>query len=166
MKAILDKLSSYNIFNYLFPGFLFVIVGEKLTSIPLFYEKWFIGMFLYYFYGLVISRIGSMVVEPILKRVQFVQFADYKDYVAASKLDSKIEIFSEQNNMYRTLCSLTLVLIFLKATDKIKDVLSWGADVNSFIFLAGLLILFLFSYRKQTRYVVQRVRGAQKEKQE
>ena len=166
MKSILEKLSSYNIFNYLFPGFLFVIVGEKLTSVPLFYEKWFIGIFLYYFYGLVISRIGSMVVEPILKRFQFVQFADYKDYVAASKLDSKIEIFSEQNNMYRTLCSLTLVLIFLKAADKIKDALSWGADVNSFIFLAGLLILFLFSYRKQTRYVVQRVRSAQKEKQE
>ena len=166
MKTIIEKLSSYNIFNYLLPGTVFVGLGEKLTSFSLIQKNWIVGVFLYYFIGLIISRLGSLIVEPFLKWIKFVRFAGYEDYVAASKLDSKIEIFSEQNNMYRTLCSLALVLIFVKAADKIRDVLSWGADVNSFIFLAGLLILFLFSYRKQTRYVVQRVRSAQKEKQE
>lgn len=166
MKAILDKLSSYNIFNYLFPGFLFVIVGEKFTSISLLYEKWFIGVFLYYFYGLVISRLGSLIVEPLLKRVKFVQFAPYKDYLEAAKLDARIEIFSEQNNMYRTLCSMSILLIALKIAEQIKDAWPWGADVNSFIFVIGLLVIFLFSYRKQTQYVVQRVTAAlEKERQ-
>ena len=166
MKAILDKLSSYNIFNYLLPGFLFVIVGEKLTSIPLFYEKWFIGIFLYYFIGIIISRIGSLIVEPLLKRIKFVQFAPYKDYVEASKSDSKIEILSEQNNMFRTLCAMSIMLIGLKIGEKIKDTWPWGADVNSFIFVVGLFILFLFSYRKQTQYVVQRIKNALEKEQE
>ena len=166
MKAILEKLSSYNIFNYLLPGFLFVIVGEKFTSISLLYEKWFIGVFLYYFYGLVISRLGSLIVESLLKRVKFVQFAPYPDYLEASKLDARIETFSEQNNMYRTLCSMSILLLALKIAEQIKDAWPWGADVNSFIFVIGLLVLFLFSYRKQTQYVVQRVTAAlEKERQ-
>ena len=166
MKSILEKLSSYNIFNYLLPGFLFVIVGEKLTSFSLFYERWFIGVFLYYFYGLIISRIGSLVVEPFLKWIKFVKYVDYQTYVEASKSDPKIEILSEQNNMFRTLCSIVLILICLKAYDKMKEVLSWGTDINEFIFLVVLLALFLFSYRKSTQYVVRRAKIAQKKEQE
>ena len=166
MKAILEKLSSYNIFNYLLPGLLFVSLGEKLTSFSLIQRNWIIGVFLYYFTGLIISRFGSLVVEPLLKWIKFVRFADYKDYVESSKSDSKIEILSEQNNMYRTLCSMSIMLIGLKIGEKIKDTWPWGADVNGFIFLVGFLVLFLFSYRKQTQYVVQRVRNAQKKEQE
>ena len=32
MKDIIDKISSYNIFNYLFPGVLFVIIAKRLTD--------------------------------------------------------------------------------------------------------------------------------------
>ena len=35
MKAILEKLSAYNIFSYLLPGLLFVSLGERLTSFSL-----------------------------------------------------------------------------------------------------------------------------------
>ena len=165
MKAILEKLSSYNIFNYLLPGLLFVGLGEKLTSFSLIQRNWIFGIFLYYFTGLVISRIGSLVVEPILKWIKFVRFADYKDYVEASKSDSKIEVLSEQNNMFRTLCSMSIMLIGLKIGEKIKDAFPWGTDVNGFIVMVSFLIIFLFSYRKQTQYVVQRVRNAQEEQE-
>ena len=166
MKAILEKLSSYNIFNYLFPGFLFVIVGEQLTTFSLFYKKWFIGVFLYYFYGLIISRIGSLIVRPLLKNIKFINEKSYEQYVPASKLDPKIEIFSEQNNMYRTLCAMFILLIILKICDELKDVLPWREAAYGFIFLVGLLILFLFSYRKQTGYVVERIEIALKKEKE
>jgi len=35
MKDILDKLSSYNIFNYLLPGVVFVVLAEALTTFHL-----------------------------------------------------------------------------------------------------------------------------------
>ena len=82
-----------------------------------------IGLFLYYFIGLIISRIGSLILEPFLKLIKFVRFADYEDYVMASKSDPKIDLFSEQNNMYRTLCSLFIMLILFKIFDSIKDTL-------------------------------------------
>ena len=163
MKDLLDKLSSYNIFNYLLPGTIFAGLGEKLTSYSLIQDNLLIGLFLYYFIGLIISRIGSLTVEPFLKWIRLVEFADYKDYVKASELDPKIELFSEQNNMYRTLCSLLITLLFFKIYNEIKNALSWGSDINvviDFVFLLAVLALFLFSYKKQTEYVVRRVKIA------
>ena len=163
MKDLIDKLSSYNIFNYFLPGILFVGLAEKVTSSSLIQENLMIGLFLYYFIGLIISRIGSLILEPFLKLIKFVRFADYKDYVMASKSDPKIDLFSEQNNMYRTLCSLFIMLILFKIFDSIKDTLPWNDDTSSFILLLGFLVMFLFSYRKQTEYIVKRIKTTQKE---
>ena len=148
MKDLLDKLSSYNIFNYLLPGTIFAGLGEQLTSHSLIQDNLLIGLFLYYFIGLIISRIGSLTVEPFLKWIKLVQFADYKDYVKASELDPKIELFSEQNNMYRTLCSLFMTLLLFKIYDEIKNALSWGSDINvaiNFVFFdSGLSPVSVF----------------------
>ena len=163
MKDIIEKLSSYNVFNYLLPGTLFVGLGEKITDFPLIQKNLIVAVFLYYFIGLIISRIGSLIVEPVLKRIKLIQFADYEDYVEASKSDSKIELLSEQNNMYRGLCSLPLMLICLKIYEKNMLALPWSVNTSHFIFLAGLLVLFLFAYRKQTQYVVLRINMKQKE---
>ena len=166
MKELIDKLSSYNIFNYLLPGALFAGLGEKITTYSLVHENFIIGLFLYYFIGLIISRIGSLTVEPFLKWIRLVKFADYEDFVKASILDSKIELFSELNNMYRTLCSLLVALILYKIYDGVVEFQSWNPDTRDLIFLIGLLALFLFSYRKQTKYVVKRVEIALENKEE
>lgn len=119
------------------------------------------ALFLYYFIGLIISRIGSLTVEPILKTSKILQFASRKDFVKASESDPKIEILSEQNNMYRTLCSMSIILIVLVVYDQIKPNVPWGTHVNGIVFLVALTVLFVFSYRKQTRYISERVAIAQ-----
>ena len=111
IKDLLERLSSYNVFNYLLPGVLFAAIGDKLTTYTLLHDDMVVALFVYYFYGLVISRLGSLIVEPLLKRSRFIRFAPYKDFVATSRVDTKIEILSEANNMYRTLCALFVCLI-------------------------------------------------------
>ena len=169
MKEVIDRLSSYNIFNYLLPGTIFAVLGDKLTSYSFIQDNILIGLFLYYFIGLIISRIGSLALEPLLrfkikirnKKFKFVKFAKYENYVKASKLDPKIELFSELNNMYRTLCSLSIVLILLKIYDGVEEFQSWNPDTRDLVFFIGLLVLFLLSYKKQTeKYVVKRVKIA------
>ncbi len=166
MKVILEKLSAYHIFSYLLPGFLFVILGERLTSFSLIQRSWVVGIVLYCFIGLVISRVGLLIVKPVLERIGFVKDAPYEDYVEASKSDSKIDILSAQNNLLRTLCAMVMMLIGLKIGEKVIGVLPWGADVYDFIVLAALFALFLCSYRKQTQEVVRRVRFARKKEAE
>ena len=166
MKAVLEKLSAYHIFSYLLPGLLFAILGERLTSFSLIQRSWIVGIVLYYFIGLVISRVGTLIVKPVLERIGFVKDAPYADYVEASKSDSRIDILSAQNNLFRTLCAMFMMLIGLKIGEKVIGVLPWGADVYDFIVLVVLFALFLFSYRKQTQEVVRRVGYVGKKGQE
>ena len=98
MKDILDKLTTYNIFNYLFPGVLFVIIAKATTDYDFIQEDNLLGAFLYYFIGMTVSRFGSVIIEPLFKKIKFLNFRDYKEYVVASKQDTKIELLSEVNN--------------------------------------------------------------------
>jgi predicted ATPase with chaperone activity len=40
-------------------------------------------------------------VEPFLKKIKFVTFADYKDFLEIQKIDPTISDLSEENNIYR-----------------------------------------------------------------
>jgi len=160
MSEILDKISSYNIFNYLLPGALFVSLSKQISDRNFVQEDVFVALFTYYFIGLVISRIGSLLLEPLLKKVKFVVFSNYGSYLAALEKDPKINELSESNNMYRTLCSLFLFLLGLMLFDQ---VVANFPIIEEYISIFGtllLLILFLFSYRKQTSYINKRVEAS------
>ncbi len=158
MKEILSKISSYNLFNYLLPGVIFAIIASKTARYSFIQQDIVTGLFLYYFIGMVVSRFGSLVIEPLLKKLSFLQFANYKDFVVASKNDKKIELLSEVNNTYRTLCSLFTLLLLLKLYEKIESYCSVLKDYNAFILTILLLAMFLLSYRKQTSYIAKRIK--------
>lgn len=157
MENIINKISSYNLFNYLLPGILFVVITKYFTQYSFIQNDVIIGAFVYYFIGLVISRIGSLVIEPMFKKIKFLKFTDYKDFVSASKIDSKIDILSEANNTYRTLCSLFLLLLLFRIYQLINDKFQWLNYYNPYILLGLLFIMFLFAYRKQTKYITKRI---------
>lgn len=163
MKDILDKLTSYNIFNYLFPGILFVSIAKYFTSYDLILENNFIGAFLYYFIGMVISRFGSLCIEPILKKTKFVRFSEYSDFILASNKDNKIELFSEVNNTYRTITAMLLLLLTLKLYNHFDFQYNFPKGVSLSIVIVLILAMFLFSYRKQTGYINKRITSAKQQ---
>ena len=163
MKELLDKLSSYNIFNYLLPGVIFSVLAEHLTRFKFIPDDILVAVFVFYFIGQIVSRIGSLVIEPVLRKISFVKFADYPDYVKASKKDTLIETLSEVNNSYRTYTSLFLLLIIFKAYALLAAVYSPLESAAPYVLILGLLVLFLFAYRKQTEYVAKRVARTIKE---
>jgi hypothetical protein len=164
MKDILQKLSTYNIFNYLLPGIVFVALLRQYTSFDLIVDELLIGAFLYYFIGMIISRIGSIVIEPILRKSGIVKFSDYPKFVLASKKDDKIELFSEINNTYRTLISMLLILLLVVIYENIVFLMDLNDTLISIIGLVFLTILFLLSYRKQTEYINKRIDAQNNEK--
>ena len=157
MKEVFEKISSYNIFNFLVPGILFVIFSKVFIGYNLFLQNDFMGAFLYYFIGMIISRFGSLIIEPFLKWSTFIKFADYKRFVLASQKDEKIAVLSEVNNTYRTLLSLFILLLGLKAFRFLKFRFAISDNCTYFILIFLLLIMFLFSYRKQTNYITKRI---------
>jgi glycerol uptake facilitator-like aquaporin len=157
MKEIVDKLSSYNFFNYLLPGTLFVVILDKITSFSFVQKDIIVAAFLYYFVGLVISRFGSLIVEPLLKKSSFLKFTDYKQFVIASKKDPKIDLLSEANNIYRSFTAMLILLTLLKFYDLIRTSNKSLENYDPYLLIGILLIMFLFSYRKQTNYITKRI---------
>jgi hypothetical protein len=150
MSELLQKLSTYNIFNYLFPGVVFVILLNRYTEINLVVDDVILGMFLYYFFGLVLSRIGSILIEPALRCTKIVEFSDYARFIRASKLDDKIELLSEVNNMHRTIIAMLVVLLAISICNgSVTCLLTAG--------LLGIVTLFVLSYRKQTSFITKRI---------
>jgi hypothetical protein len=157
MKDLLDKISSYNIFNYLLPGIIFVVFSKEAVGYNFIQENNLLGAFLYYFIGMVVSRFGSVIIEPILKKISFLKFKEYKFYVLASKQDTKLELLSEVNNTYRTISSLFILLFLFKAYKFFEIRYSLSEAFTLIIVASLILLLFLFSYRKQTNYIAKRI---------
>ena len=156
LKDLISRLSSYNLFTNLLPGVLFVALLKEFTKFNLIFEPVFLGLFLYYFIGIVINRIGSLVVEPILRKTKFLTFIDYPKFVKASKMDKKIEVLSENNNMCRSLVSLCVLLLLAIGYEWLMSKWTFVDTHSNVILIVLLFLIFLFSYRKQTKYVVKR----------
>ena len=162
MNDILEKIGAYNLFNFLLPGVLFAVVLEQITLYSITHENLAIGTFIYYFTGLVISRFGSLIIEPFLKKILFLRFAPYKDFVSASKNDSKIELLSQENNMYRTFVALFVLLIFAKVYEFASVKFPILNEQVVLFVVVIMLVGFLFSYRKQTSYITKRIESIDK----
>jgi len=159
MKDFLDKLYSYNIFNFLLPGTIFIIILNRTTHYSFDQADIIAGAFVYYFVGLVISRVGSLVVEPILKKISFIKFADYREFVSASKKDERIDLLSESNNTFRTIIAMFILLILLKLWELVELKIPMIKIGDPYILIGALLILFLYSYRKQTDFITKRIKA-------
>lgn len=156
VNDLLSKISSYNIFNYLFPGAVFSVLAERygLLQSPKDISS---QLLWYYFIGLVISRVGSIIVEPILRRWSFVVYSDYPSFLRASAADPKLEIMVEVCNTYRTLATAFALLLLSMLSDLCANKIGVPGPWKERMVLAPLLVLFLFSFRKQSGYVSNRV---------
>lgn len=157
MNEFLDKISSYNIFTNLLPGVVFCFLADNSFGYSLIQDDVIVGMFLYYFVGLVISRIGSIVVEPLLIRCRIIKYAAYKDYVVVSRSDPKISQLLETNNMYRSGTALAACLLVVSIFVQLANYFQWSTTISSIVAFAVLFVLFLASFSKQTSYIRQRV---------
>lgn len=158
MKELLDKIGAYNIFNFLLPGVIFSVLLKHLTSYSILQEDLVLGAFLYYFVGLVISRFGSLVIEPLLKKLSFIKFALYADFISASKNDPKIELLSQENNMYRTFIAMFVLLIGAKLFDLASRKFPMLNEHGVVLAVIVLFVGFLLAYRKQTTYITNRIK--------
>lgn len=157
MEKLFEKISSYNIFNFIIPGAVFTVISEHLEILFPPSKEILAEVIWYYFVGAVVSRVGSVIIEPLLRWLRFVKHAPYTAYLEACEKDPKMETMVEVANTYRTLLSGFLLLI-------VGLLLSWAAGSVALppiwkerIGIGALLLLFLVSYRKQVQYVAKRV---------
>lgn len=157
MEKIFEKLSSYNLLNNLLPGAIFCYAISLFLDINIYRTNIIDNIFLYYFIGMVLSRIGSVIFEPICKKTNWIKYAEYSKYVDAIKKDEKILEFVETNNMFRTFMSLFTMILVIKFYTMIDEKIPLVKNYETEIVLILLVILFASAYRKQTDYIRKRV---------
>jgi len=153
MDKLLEKISSYNLLNNLMPGGIFCFLLHRICNIDILGTSIVENLFVYYFIGMVISRLGSILIEPIARKIKLVSYADYNDYITASKKDSKIDTLLETSNLYRTIVAGGLLIIIIRlyiCAERQVQVLVYATP---YIIVFFLLIIFLISFRKQTEYI-------------
>lgn len=158
METLIQKISSYELFNNFLPGMIFYLFTKDILNTGSnFTDGIMESLFLCYFIGIVISRVGSIIIEPIFKCIGIIKYAPYKYFIKAEKEDPKLIQLSETNNMYRTLVSTVLCIYIFHISNKIFNHYESLNEFKFELLIICLLILFSNSYRKQTEYIRKRV---------
>lgn len=161
-EKLIEQVSDYELLNNIVPGALYVVMTERLTSFrPTSGNVW-PDIVIYYFAGMVIGRLGSLCLEPIIKRITKTTGEPHADYVMAEQYDSQVRKLSAINNMYRTYASASLCLALTVGFDQVSKLIpSIGLSSHVVAIAACILLMILFacSYKKQTELVASRVRA-------
>ncbi len=159
MEKFLEKISNYHLFNYLFPGVIFIITSDYILKTNIYNDNLLYLFFISYFIGIIISRLGSVVTANILYKFTREKGESYKDYIVSCQKDDKIEVLMQDKNMYRNLCTMLILLLVLKLSSMLKVYFEINNDWKSIIGLGLLIILFAISFLKQNKYISSRIRA-------
>lgn len=157
MSNFIEKMGSYQIMTNLLPGVFCGMALKLLLGIAMPMENIGEEIIVYYFMGFIINRISSLIVKPVLKKCKFIHEVSYPDYSRAMKIDSKIDILSETNNYFRALLTSSLLLIVIQMIRKSIWKIEWISSNWKWISMISLVILFLFAYKKQIKFICKRV---------
>ncbi len=154
MEKYLDRISAYHFLNYMIPGILFLMLVDYLGIYNLPLDNALLIIFGGYCSGMVLSRIGSLLLEYYLKKWKIVVSAPYGDFKNAEAKDPKLGVLSTENNMYRTFLATFVTLLLLFGLNLIPCVsVFMHTPWMVLIIIVIFTLLFLFAYRKQTSYV-------------
>lgn len=159
MDNMSSKISPYDLLNVLFPGVLAVAFyswcfGVSILAIDIVSST--VYFCITYLVGIIVSRIGSLIIEPLFKKFGFITW--HKNYYKAERRDPKISILLKVMNMYRTLvaltvscCALVLVTTFFTKT------ITCCTCLQLLLMLVAIMMLFSVSYIKQSKLIYRRV---------
>lgn len=162
VTKLLDKISAYQVVNYIIPGSVLCVLLKHMVGYDIIAFSMIENVIICYFVGLVNSRLGSLILRPILKKCRLVKDAPYDDFVSVEKYDAKLTMLSDINNVFRSFASVMLVLLIAYGIKHIEIIEKYIITNFNWIAILFLLILFVFSIRKQTKFVKDRVEANQK----
>ena len=157
MEDFLNKLENYNILNYILPAIIFDVGCRYYINIELIpTDNIFISIFIYYFLGLVISRVGSLIIKPLLWKLKVLNKKDSSECVDFYKAEKKEILFTDYN-MYRNFIATFFLLLVSKFAYAVKNWLNINSTIICTILFIFLLVLFIISYKKQLGYIHSRI---------
>lgn len=157
MDKFIDKVTEYHLMNYLLPGAAFWVLFEKMSGLQLVNFDLFRGFIFSYFAGMVISRVGSLLIEPLFIHIKSDFYAERTEYYKAEKEDEKLKELLRDSNMYRTMMMVCLAVILACALSFVYVQFPDMRNILKLVSIVILFIIFAFSFIKQTEHIKSRI---------
>ena len=159
MENLVNSISKYQLAINLIPGYIFAILLQRYAHIVLLEGDVLQDAFVSYFFGLIIGRIGSIVVEKLMDRYNktYKHAPKYDGKIKAERIDPKIEILDRQCTIYRNCCAgccCVIIGIFINCLFGDGSFSSSGKYILIFLVLTILLVKAM---DKQCTYVNKRI---------
>ena len=157
INSVLSKLSSYNIVNYLIPGSALCLLVTQYTYYSVFQDSLILNIVICYVAGLVNYSVGASVIEKLYKKWKIVKYEEYSNYIDASQSDERIKEMSEVNNMFRSFVAVGINVLAVMVYGKLDCWLGLSR-LTPWLLATILLVIVSMQYRKQTAYIVKRIK--------
>lgn len=169
MEKILSSIPVYNLLTNLIPGTILAALlkfcVEDCDIFSVTDNVWLLAVLLY-FLGVVNSRINSLLIVPLLRKLKIISRENHDKYTKAEIKDpsGKLTELSRMCTEYRNYVSVFVIALFVKILFLWPTAKSLVIENSDIILLISGLLLFVFSYKKQTTYVSSRVEILNKNK--
>lgn len=162
MENLINSISKYQLAINLIPGYIFAILLQQYAHIVLLEGDVLQDVFVSYFVGLIIGRVGSIIVEGLMCIFDgtYISAPGYDRKIKAERIDPKIEILDRQCTIYRNCCAgccCVIIGIIINCLFGDGIFLSLGKYILIFLILT---VLLLVAMDKQCTYVNNRIRMA------
>lgn len=159
---MLEKLDAYDLIANLVPGAALTYAlhfSRFPTPAP---EEWAAFLLVAFVAGVTTNRLGSLVLDPVLRRLRFLNRKNYPLFVASEKVDQKLETLVANHGLYRTFFMAGLIYLSLLAVSSMFPAI---ATADQAVFVAFVLVgmaIFLFAFRKEDQYIHDRIQAARR----
>ena len=149
INSLFNKLSAYQLLSLMLPGASLLGTLKFIFAIDIKVDEniwWF--LLSSYVVGIILSRIGSLLIEELFKKMGFIKGYNVGNYIAKRKEDDMVETLLSFANLYRSFCALSILLIIVTMVKGYGFCDYW----HYFLLEVLLLLLFAFSFCQQYNY--------------
>ena len=149
INSLFNKLSAYQLLSLMLPGASLLGTLKFIFAIDIKVDEniwWF--LLSSYVVGIILSRIGSLLIEEVFKKMGFIKGYNVGNYIAKRKEDDMVETLLSFANLYRSFCALSILMIIVTMVKGYGFCDYW----HYFLLEVLLLLLFAFSFCKQYNY--------------
>lgn len=155
-----DKLDAYNLVANLVPG--------AALTYALHYSKFptpspdELGAFLLVAFvaGVTSNRLGSLVLDPFLRRIRFLEVKNYDSFVTSERVDKKLETLVANHGLYRTFFTAGAIYLLLFIISRLLPGAVLPAQAVFVLFVIAGMLVFLFAFKKEDGYIHSRIKAA------
>lgn len=165
MSDLAYLISNTRIVSCLVPGAMMCVFINNYFRVDFLKNDALFNIIIFYAVGVVIGRVGSIVIEPFFKNIGLIEKDNYARFIEAEERNPKLNTIDEICRFYRSLVALMIIIIVGLIVSFFLKMYSLWISFGALIAAILILVLMVFAYRKQSKYTIERINKVLEEKQ-